>query len=100
MASRQVQKSSGAAPPRWRGGAPLAARPRSPLWNAWLCAFGIAGTFIRASSSISRSTSSAPKAASSSSTCSDGEWLTPVSFRTSTIAAGSRAAIRPASWPA
>ncbi len=47
-----------------------------------------------------RATTRAAIAASARSTCSAGEWLTPVSLRTNTIAAGTRSATTPASWPA
>ena len=51
-------------------------------------------------SSSARSTTRAPIAASSSDTDSSGEWLIPVGLRTSSIAAGTRSASTPASWPA
>ena len=53
-----------------------------------------------ASSCAAASSPLAATAASSSETSSSGEWLTPVSLRTSTIPAGRAAAITPASWPA
>ena len=52
------------------------------------------------SSSSAATSTSAAAAASSSSTCSSGAWLMPVSLRTSTIPAGRRSPITPASWPA
>ena len=53
-----------------------------------------------ASSSAAASRLFAATAASSSETSSSGEWLTPVSLRTSTMPAGRTAAMTPASWPA
>ena len=61
---------------------------------------GHRGDLHRASASAAASSPLAATAASSSVTSSSGEWLTPVSLRTSTIPAGRAAAITPASWPA
>lgn len=53
-----------------------------------------------ASVSTAACTTRAAAAASSRSTSSPGAWLTPAAFRTSTMPAGRRCAITPASWPA
>ncbi len=91
---RHVQKSS--AP----SGASRSARPRSPRWKACEWALTIAGDERHHAPHPTPATAHGHLGIFEIDVPRPGAWLTPVRLRTSNMAAGTRSAITPASWPA